>query len=82
MHKHIARPEKVKPLVLKGKCFDVTLHKGHPVAHAFLRGSCLSLFNVELGDVEAHDRTAKALGQRTPEHQSPHLRFAQMSKGP
>ena len=82
MHKHIARPEKVKPLVLKGKCFDVTLHKGHPVAHPLPHSSGPSLLDVELGQVQAHDRTAKALGQRTPEHQSPHLRFAQMSKGP
>ena len=55
MHQHIARPEEVKPLVLKGKRFDVSLHKGHPVAHAFLCGSGLSLLDVELSDVQAHD---------------------------
>src|ERR1700730_4915030 len=64
MHQHIARPEEVKSLVLKGKRFDVSLHKGHPIAHAFLHGSVPSLLDVELGDVQAHDGTAKALGQR------------------
>lgn len=34
MHQHIARPQEVKPRVLKRKCFDVSLHKGHAVAHA------------------------------------------------
>ncbi len=65
MHQHIARPQEVKPLVLKRKRFDVSLHKGHPVAHAFLHGSGPSLLDVELGNVQAHAGTAKALGQRT-----------------
>ena len=65
MHQHIARPQEVKPLVLKRKRFDVSLHKGHPVAHTFLHGSGTSLLDVELGNVQADNGTAKALGQRT-----------------
>jgi hypothetical protein len=65
MHQHIARPEEVKPLVLKRKRFDVSPHEGHPVAHALLHGSGPSLLDVKLGHVQADDRAAKALGQHT-----------------
>jgi hypothetical protein len=64
MHQHIAGPQEVKPLVLKRKRFDVSLHEGHLVAHALLHGSGSSLLDVELGNVQADDSTAKALGQR------------------
>jgi hypothetical protein len=64
MHQHIARPQEIKPPVLKRKRLDVSLHEGHPVVHAFLYGSGPSLLDVELGQVQAHDRAAKALCQR------------------
>src|SRR5258708_4675115 len=64
MHQHIARPEEVEPLVLERKRFDVSLHEGPPVAHALVHGSGPSLLDVELGQVQAHDSTAKAPGQR------------------
>src|SRR5258708_35462555 len=64
MHQHIALPEEVEPLVLERKRFDVSLHEGHPVAHALVHGSGPSLLDVELGQVQAHDSTAKAPGQR------------------
>src|SRR5258708_25794344 len=65
MHQHIAGPQEVKPLVLKRKSLDVSLHKGHPVAHALLLGSGSSLLDVELGHVQAYNSAAKAPGQRT-----------------
>jgi hypothetical protein len=71
MHQHIARPQEVKSLALKRKRFDVSLHKGYLVAHTFLHGSGTSLFDVELGNVQAEDSTAKALGQRTAMIASP-----------
>ena len=64
-HQHVAGPQEVKALVLKRKRFDVSLHKGYPIAHALLHRSGPSLLDVELGQVQAHDSASKALGQPT-----------------
>jgi hypothetical protein len=65
VHQHITRPQEVKAVVLKRERFDVSLHEGHPVAHAFLRGSGPPLLDVKPGQVKAHDSAAKAPGQLT-----------------